>query len=70
MQKGCSDEIEANHEEIAHFLYTLKIIRDLTLQNSPILGNPEYLQKEIFNTTYNVSQKYSSDKSVLEKWID
>ena len=47
-------EIEHNREDIAHFLYTLKIINDLNLQNRPTLSKPEYLQKEIFDTTLDI----------------
>jgi hypothetical protein len=62
--------IETTHENISHYLYTLKVIHDLNLYNVSTLNEPHTLQKQIFNTSYPIETNYSPDKNILEKWID
>ena len=62
--------METANENVAHYLYTLKIIHDLNLYNRPTLNEPYNLQKQIFNTSYSIETNYPNDKHILEKWVD
>jgi hypothetical protein len=64
------NDIETTHENIAHYLYALKVIHDLNLYNVPALSNPHEVQKQIFGTSYSIELNYLDDILFLEKWIN